>query len=797
MREAMKALGAALAGAVLLAGAALLLVPLAIALWITLRLGDRWGRGLPAGSTGMPAPGGTPGRAASLLILNWNGRELLARLLPSVRAALAADGGDHEVIVIDNGSTDGSREMLAADYPEVRVVAHECNEGFVGGYNKAWDAASRDIVVLLNNDMVVDAGFLGPLLAGFDDPSTFAVTAQIFFADPTQRREETGLTGGRLTAGLLKLWHDDVTPDVEGLLPTLWAGGGSTAFDRRKLLELGGFDPMFAPFYFEDTALSFAAWQRGWNVWLAPAARVVHAHQSSSARLPADYVARIKRRNQHLFTWGYLSDPRATLAATLLLPGNVARLALTSRNGSLLARSRRELGAVLATVPHLRALLRSRQRLLARAQRSTPEVFALAQSRQRLAFQRDPTPPAPGQRLRLLFLLGRVPRHGHDGSWSVYELLRALATHHEIHVFTLMDRPDDAAHVERLRSLVARVEAHPIEREVGVLDLHHAVPPRLLRRYTAPALRRRLATLLRTTAFDLVQVDYLEMATLVGPLIDGLPSVHVVHEPLFRAEQLRRVDGWFAFLRRWWRSVQAANFEARLYSRYAQLVCLSQDDAERLRPLVPGVPIAVNPVGADTRAIQACGPSRGATLLAVGYFGHHPNVDAMRWFVGSVFGAVRAAVPDVRLRIAGGDPTAEVAALASVPGVEVLGFVADLGAEMAACALTIAPVREGAGLRTKVIESFAYGRAVVATPQGAAGITGAAGHGMRVAADAPAFAAAIIDLLGDEAGRHAMERAARELVLTRFSAEKTAERAESIYREVLLRAAVAAAQGPA
>src|SRR6185312_8236601 len=220
--------------------------------------------------------------AASLVIPNWNGKDLLQRFVPSWLAAIEGHPGS-EVIVVDNGSADGSPEWLQANYPEVRLVALEKNLGFGGGSNAGLRAAKNDIVVLLNSDMRVEPDFLQPLLDGFTDPSVFAVSCQIFLGDPTKRREETGLTQGWWADGGLHVSHREDAA-VDRLFPCFYGGGGSCAFDRRKFFELGGFDHLFAPFYLEDTGLGFRAWKRGWRVLYQPASVVHHEHRGTIGR---------------------------------------------------------------------------------------------------------------------------------------------------------------------------------------------------------------------------------------------------------------------------------------------------------------------------------------------------------------------------------------------------------------------------------------------------------------------------------------------------------------------------------
>src|SRR5215831_11993561 len=112
--------------------------------------------------------------AVSVVIPNWNGRDLLANYLPSVIEAVRV-APRSEIIVVDNGSADGSVEFVRETFPGVRVLALPENLGFGGGSNAGFRAAQYDIVVLLNNDMRVAPDFLRPLLDTFMDEKVFAV----------------------------------------------------------------------------------------------------------------------------------------------------------------------------------------------------------------------------------------------------------------------------------------------------------------------------------------------------------------------------------------------------------------------------------------------------------------------------------------------------------------------------------------------------------------------------------------------------------------------------------------------
>jgi len=267
--------------------------------------------------------------SCTIIMLNWDGRHLLEESLPAVIEAVRFNGGKHPIMVVDNGSTDGSVEFVRKQFPQVRVVALDRNYGFTGGNNRGVEHADTGIVLFLNNDMIVERNFLKPLLDGFYDSSVFTVTSQIFFADPTRRREETGKTRARFKRGFFELWHAEITSDDEAheTIPVFWAGGGSCAIDRKKYQSIGGLDPLYHPFYIEDTDLSYQAWKRGWKCLLAPASRVVHKHRGTTRpKFGQDFVENTIRKNQFLLIWKNVSD-------TAMLVKHLANLPRTHGRG--------------------------------------------------------------------------------------------------------------------------------------------------------------------------------------------------------------------------------------------------------------------------------------------------------------------------------------------------------------------------------------------------------------------------------------------------------------------------------
>ena len=165
------------------------------------------------------------------------------------------------------------------------------------------------MVIILNNDMTFDEGFIAPLLAYFDRPEIFAVTARVFDWD-----RETVITA-RSRLVLKKLWFsihrtfDDPEPCF-----TFYAAGGAAAFRRSMFLDLEGFDPLFRPAYYEEVDLSYRAWRRGWKTIYEPASVMVHRRAATLGKQKSkDRWSKIICRNQVLFNLKNTGTPMQLL----------------------------------------------------------------------------------------------------------------------------------------------------------------------------------------------------------------------------------------------------------------------------------------------------------------------------------------------------------------------------------------------------------------------------------------------------------------------------------------------------
>ncbi|MBI4872144.1 MAG: glycosyltransferase family 2 protein [Candidatus Riflebacteria bacterium] len=266
---------------------------------------------------------------ASIIVLNWNGREFLEKYLPHVVELTRADDPGHEVILVDNGSTDGSVELVRQAQPSVRLVTLSTNTGFSFANNRGAEVAVNPVIILLNNDVQPTPGFLAPVLQHFRDPSVFAVAMKSLV--PKRNNEEEAVRKLAFTRGWFQTESDPaVVAGRSEASPILYACGGMVALHRDRYRELGGLDEMFSPIYWEDVDLSLRGWRRGWKVLYEPRSVVYHQHASTTARPDFRREAALAAlKNHHLLLWKHLDEAGPWLEYVFWQAVRLARSALT------------------------------------------------------------------------------------------------------------------------------------------------------------------------------------------------------------------------------------------------------------------------------------------------------------------------------------------------------------------------------------------------------------------------------------------------------------------------------------
>ncbi|MET0464616.1 MAG: glycosyltransferase family 2 protein [Chitinophagaceae bacterium] len=203
----------------------------------------------------------------SVVIPNYNGLLLLQEVLPAIFTSLENTGIPFEVIICDDCSSDNSVAYLQSEYPEIIVLENKTNLGFSPTVNKGIFRAGHSHLLLLNSDVKLHPDYLAHLLRYFDRPDTFGVMGKMIGWD-----SDVILDGAKIPSfhGLkIKTSGNYIPVNKEHgkWLYSMYLPGAAAFMDRTKLVSLGGFNELFAPFYVEDFDLSLRAWRMGWKCY--------------------------------------------------------------------------------------------------------------------------------------------------------------------------------------------------------------------------------------------------------------------------------------------------------------------------------------------------------------------------------------------------------------------------------------------------------------------------------------------------------------------------------------------------
>jgi glycosyltransferase involved in cell wall biosynthesis len=300
-----------------------------------------------------------------------------------------------------------------------------------------------------------------------------------------------------------------------------------------------------------------------------------------------------------------------------------------------------------------------------------------------------------------------------------------------------------------------------------------------------PQLQDAFNRMLRDQSFDAVLVmgaDLLQYTAHCDvPIVADL-----VDEPMLAALREIRVQGLSPDgLRMTKHFFELLPYLRRTCRRARHCILVSQQDARWLRRIVPGIPVSVVPNGVDAAYFRPSGlPVNPREIVFSGIMGFPPNVAAVLYFARQVFPRICASFPGCQWSIVGGNPAPEVQALAG-PDVRVTGFVPDLRSHLEQAAVIVSPLLSGGGIKNKILEAWAMGKAVVATPLGCAGIDTQDGVNLLIARSAGDFAAKTVYLLTHPEHARRIGCAAQQWVTTQYSWDEQSALLERILRDVL------------
>lgn len=263
----------------------------------------------------------------AIIIVNWNVRDLLRRCLASLRVALDAAGLDAEVIVVDNGSTDGSVEAIRARFPTVKLIANERNVGFAGANNQGIRASTGHYALLLNSDTIAPPGSIERLVRFADERERAGMvgglllnpdgTFQYSFADfPTLASELLSASG--LGERLISRSFPSYPPTLSHRSRRVAVIPGACMLARRSALEQVGLMDEGYFMYSEEPDWCLRMDRAGWEVWYVADAPIIHYGGQSTRQVRHEMQQALYRSKVRFFKLHYGALQAAILCAALV-----------------------------------------------------------------------------------------------------------------------------------------------------------------------------------------------------------------------------------------------------------------------------------------------------------------------------------------------------------------------------------------------------------------------------------------------------------------------------------------------
>jgi polysaccharide biosynthesis protein PslH len=395
--------------------------------------------------------------------------------------------------------------------------------------------------------------------------------------------------------------------------------------------------------------------------------------------------------------------------------------------------------------------------------------------------------------LRVLLVTPMVPDSQGTGGGAITLAgeLETMASRHSVTVAAFSwEGARDLPAIHRLE--IAGIAVHIVAKSLrGPVRLAPAwlwrpVPLRAIQLFE-PAMQQLLDHLFADSVFDLIQVETGLMGFYRYP--SDVPMVLTEHDVEADAVLTTEADGVVGRLRHGLLHIEQRRwqqFQREVWRRFSRIQVFSTADAGRIQALEPALVdrVRINPFGIDLPDLPATDCERPYSMAFVGNFLHLPNVDGALWLVRSIMPQLRSQVPGVRLTIVGVEPPPCVRELAG-ENVVVTGTVPSTEPYLNEAAVVVAPLRIGGGMRVKVLQAMARGKAVVTTSLGAEGLLVVGSPPLMIADNTPRFAAAIAALLVDNDKREALGQQARAFVADHYTWAAHGKRLESIYDEIL------------
>lgn len=400
--------------------------------------------------------------------------------------------------------------------------------------------------------------------------------------------------------------------------------------------------------------------------------------------------------------------------------------------------------------------------------------------------------------MKILIVTTKSPYPLFEGrALRTYNLIKQAALHHEIHLLSFVQTPEDLEGIEHMRSICNVVEYEKLYFDGAktqiikdaICELFSRAPLPVVK-YRTAGMRAKMRKLMQTHQYDLVHLDMLHLADYMD--LCGNTPVALIEHNVEHVILDRRADNETRPLHRAYLRYQAAklkSYEGRACQRAQHVVAVSELDAQQLRELGPGARVTSVPNGVDTEYFRTSHPPRKPTnLVFVGGFTWFPNLDAITYFCEDILPKLLKTIGDIQLTVIGKQPDTPVAQeIAKHPNVKLAGLVEDIRPDVDAAAAYIVPLRIGGGTRLKILDALSMSKAIISTSVGCEGLDVEDGKTIVIADTPDAFAQAIVKVLADPAWADTIGRQGRQLVESRYDWAAVAKTLMAVYADTAQR----------
>jgi GT2 family glycosyltransferase len=710
---------------------------------------------------------------------------------------LESDFQDFEIVLVDNGSKDGSAvdaaEQWAKD-PRLKVVYLKENVGFSKANNLGAQKAAGEILIFLNNDTTVDRDWLAPLWEAFSDRTIGAAQPLLVLH---QDRQQADAAGGYIDVYGCAHERAGCIAQYIRLEEVFYANGAALAIRRTLFAAIGEFNPAFRVYY-EATDLCWRVWLTNYRIVVVPGSKVYHvpgSHWMQSGRGISEIAFFNARRNRTYMLLANYELRNLGRYLPIYLANQTRDIILLTLHGRGQRYAIAGLRALLWNKADIREILRVRnvcQRLrkvsdnllIGRViRKSSPlfmshEMFEIPvrypswltkvcarpfspwnplesfQYRER-HFNKNSAQPVSFVSRKILFVCPYVPKLGaHGGATLMYQVIRHLSQIVRVSVLAFAHDNDDLAAQEPLKAFCDKVRLVQLRPAPNSIQAYGACGfSEEFKRFFDPSMRGALLQMLSEDDYDIVEYEMSQMGQYIVPS-SRTANVLAFYEVIFQKHPSR------TGIRNALHRISTFDQELAGAGRADFVLTLTDTDRKTIARYVGEDGIMTMGVGCDNPVLDDSRTVEANSTVFLGSFIHWPNVEGVTFFAKKILPLLKEKQPNVKFHIIGSGPDEEIKKLDDA-AIDILGwgYLPNKDALLRGCKVFVAPIFSGTGIRIKLLEAWSLGLAVVTTTTGCEGLEAVDGWNLLVADTPESFADRVLELfrndkLCEELGRN-------------------------------------------